>query len=296
MEFLTVILVVCFGALAWSHLKGRKVPPGPYPLPIVGNIFHVSSSSPHKSLQQLAKKYGPLMSIRFGTVLKVVVSSPETAKQVLSGKGFTGKKLGMSYEALDHHKFSLGILPIATTEWKEIRKICREQLFSRHSLGKSQRLRHEKVQQLLDYVQTCCDMGRAVNIREASFTTTLKFMSATFFSREDLEYDSGVVSELKETVEIVMTTLTSLNYADLFPILAPLDPLGKKREAEIYFGRMLSMIKVHLDQRLESRRANPDAPKHDDLLETLVDISLGSDYKFNLHDITHLLFVSINIL
>lgn len=289
MELIAVGLVICLGALAWSHLMGRKLPPGPYPLPIVGNIFQMSSTSPHKSLEQLAKKYGPLMSIRFGSLFKVVVSSPEMVKEVLSGQGFMERPGGLAFQAKDHYKFSFSVLPVATSEWKNMRKICHEQLFSRHSLGKNQRLRQEKVQHLLDYVQKFCGMGRTVNIREASITTLLNFMSAAFFSSEDVEFDSNASSEFKEMMDGTIAVFAKSSYADFFPILKPLDPLGLRRKADLYFGRMLGMIKVHLDQRLEFRRANPNAPKHTDLLESLIDISLGSDYEFTLDDVTHLL-------
>ena len=57
-------------------------PPGPKPLPIIGNL-HMLGKLPHRSLQALAKKYGPIMSIKLGQVPTIVVSSPETAELFL---------------------------------------------------------------------------------------------------------------------------------------------------------------------------------------------------------------------
>lgn len=44
----------------------EKVPPGPISLPIIGGLYKLNSSKPHLKLQQLTKRYGEIMSIRFG--------------------------------------------------------------------------------------------------------------------------------------------------------------------------------------------------------------------------------------
>ena len=65
-----------------SPFKSPLVPPGPYPWPIIGNILQLGNK-PHVTLTQLAKNYGPLISLRLGTKLMVVGSSPDIAKEIL---------------------------------------------------------------------------------------------------------------------------------------------------------------------------------------------------------------------
>ncbi|TQE11381.1 hypothetical protein C1H46_002944 [Malus baccata] len=67
---------------AFQRPKHRKQLPGPWALPIIGN-FHMLGNHPHHSLQHLAKKYGPIMSIRLGLVPTIVVSSPKAAELFL---------------------------------------------------------------------------------------------------------------------------------------------------------------------------------------------------------------------
>ncbi|KAM7491309.1 hypothetical protein LguiA_034230 [Lonicera macranthoides] len=69
-------------ASALTLFRGRKLPPGPTGLPIVGNLFDVGPK-PHESLAKLAKKHGPLMTICLGTVTSIVASSAEMAKGLL---------------------------------------------------------------------------------------------------------------------------------------------------------------------------------------------------------------------
>nr|AMZ03392.1 cytochrome P450 CYP76AH8 [Plectranthus barbatus] len=291
METITLLLALFFIALTYfiSSRRRRNLPPGPFPLPIIGNMLQLGSK-PHQSFAQLSKKYGPLMSIHLGSLYTVIVSSPEMAKEILQkhGQVFSGRTIAQAVHACDHDKISMGFLPVANT-WRDMRKICKEQMFSHHSLEASEELRHQKLQQLLDYAQKCCEAGRAVDIREASFITTLNLMSATMFSTQATEFDSEATKEFKEIIEGVATIVGVANFADYFPILKPFDLQGIKRRADGYFGRLLKLIEGYLNERLESRRLNPDAPRKKDFLETLVDIIEANEYKLTTEHLTHLM-------
>ncbi|KAL0392083.1 UNVERIFIED_CONTAM: Ferruginol synthase [Sesamum radiatum] len=97
---------------------------------------------PHQSLAELSKTYGPLMSLQLGSIYTVVVSSPELAKEVLQkhDQVFSGRTIAAAAQVHDHHKISMAYLPVGK-EWRTIRKICKEQMFSTYRLDASQGLR-----------------------------------------------------------------------------------------------------------------------------------------------------------
>jgi len=70
----------------------KDYPPGPWPLPIIGNL-HMISSEPHKALDKLAKKYGPVMGFSFGSERVVVIQGIKEARETLLTKGqsFAGR-------------------------------------------------------------------------------------------------------------------------------------------------------------------------------------------------------------
>ncbi|KAH6756773.1 hypothetical protein C2S53_020931 [Perilla frutescens var. hirtella] len=274
--FVSVVAAVLLILMSFTYFLSsgprRKLPPGPYPLPIIGNMLQLGRQ-PHHTFAKLSKQYGPLMSIHLGSLYTVVVSSPEMAKEILHkhGQVFSGRTNAQAVHACDHDKRSIVFLP-ASNSWREMRKICKEHLFSHQSLEAGEGLRRWKLQQLLGYVQRCCDGGRAVDIREAAFITTFNLMSATLFSIQATEFDSKVTREFREIIEGVASIVGVANFADYFPILKPFDLQGIKGKAEASLGKLREKVEGYLNQRLESRKANPDAPKKTDFLETLVDI------------------------
>ncbi|KAM4042289.1 cytochrome P450 2K4-like [Anomaloglossus baeobatrachus] len=89
MELVTVLLsivVIFFLAKAFSYQKQGKYknfPPGPKPLPILGNILSLDMSKPHKTFYQLSKEYGPVFSVHMGMTKLVLLCGYDTIKDAM---------------------------------------------------------------------------------------------------------------------------------------------------------------------------------------------------------------------
>ncbi|GLJ31828.1 hypothetical protein SUGI_0640430 [Cryptomeria japonica] len=85
--FATIGLGIFFFFYCFVHkLRGdgrkMKLPPGPRPWRLIGNL-HLLGTLPHQVLTKLAKKYGSIMFLRLGSIPTVVVSSLAMAKEFL---------------------------------------------------------------------------------------------------------------------------------------------------------------------------------------------------------------------
>ncbi|KAL5064549.1 hypothetical protein RYX36_026286 [Vicia faba] len=65
-----------------NSTKPKNSPPSPPKFPIIGNL-HQLGLFPHRTLQSLAKQYGPFMQIHLGSVPVLVISSPEAASEIM---------------------------------------------------------------------------------------------------------------------------------------------------------------------------------------------------------------------
>ncbi|KAJ0494536.1 putative cytochrome P450 [Helianthus annuus] len=85
-----LLLPICVCSIFLLHtfyqrLLRFKLPPGPHPWPIVGNLYHVKPVR-FRCYAEWAQQYGPIISVWFGSTRNVVVSNSELAKEVLKDK------------------------------------------------------------------------------------------------------------------------------------------------------------------------------------------------------------------
>ncbi|XP_066489655.1 cytochrome P450 2D6-like [Tiliqua scincoides] len=83
----TQVLSLLLLALLVDYMKRRKrcprYPPGPAPLPFIGNLLLMDVKNPHHTVQHLAKKFGKVMSVQIGWNNYVVLNGFKMTKLLL---------------------------------------------------------------------------------------------------------------------------------------------------------------------------------------------------------------------
>ncbi|KAM6121786.1 uncharacterized protein FYN12_008716 [Phoenicopterus ruber ruber] len=77
-----VLLAVLYFSSGYKN-SAFKFPPGPTPLPIIGNLHLVDLRRQDKSLMKLAEKYGPIFTLHFGFQKVVVLTGYEVVREAL---------------------------------------------------------------------------------------------------------------------------------------------------------------------------------------------------------------------
>ncbi|XP_059451689.1 cytochrome P450 76T24-like [Corylus avellana] len=300
MEYLAFVLLLPF-VLASIHvlasgLIARKsgsprLPPGPKPFPIIGNILELVGNQPHVVVSKLSKTYGPLMTLKFGSITTIVVSSPDLAKEVLQkhDQVFSGRPVPDAIRALDHHKFAMAWLPATSSRWRNLKKVSATQIFATQKLDSTQAIRKKKVQQLVDHVKETCNSGQAVDIGQIAFTTSLNAISNTIFSTDLAEYCSTKSQEFLEDVFGTKEAVGKPNVADYFPILRFVDPQGVRRRTTIYFRKCFRTLDGIINERLQLRASSKGSKASSDILDSLLDINQDDNSELSSDDIRNLL-------
>uniref|UniRef100_A0A8C5R7D6 unspecific monooxygenase n=1 Tax=Leptobrachium leishanense TaxID=445787 RepID=A0A8C5R7D6_9ANUR len=91
---LTVCVIFLLVTVSQARRKNKaRLPPGPTPLPILGNILQLNGKEVFRSFIKFAEKYGPVYTIYMGTERIVVLSGYEAVKTALNDNGdvFSGR-------------------------------------------------------------------------------------------------------------------------------------------------------------------------------------------------------------
>ncbi|XP_029418344.1 cytochrome P450 2C29-like isoform X2 [Nannospalax galili] len=145
---LTVALLVgltCLLLLSlWRQNPGRgTLPPGPTPLPIIGNFLQIDVKDIRQSLTNFSKVYGPVFTLYLGTRPTVVLHGYEAVKEALidHGEEFAGRG---RFPVFEKSSKGLGLVFSNGNRWKEIRRFT---LMTLRNLGMGKRNIEDRVQE-----------------------------------------------------------------------------------------------------------------------------------------------------
>ncbi|XP_006880156.1 PREDICTED: cytochrome P450 2C21-like isoform X2 [Elephantulus edwardii] len=141
------ILVICFClilCLLWNQRRAKgKLPPGPTPLPIIGNILQINMKDMNKSLNMLAKEYGPVFTVHFGPKPTVILHGYEAIKEALIDRGeeFSGRG---EFPVLHKTSQGLGVVFSNGELWKQTRRFS---LMVLRNMGMGKKTIEDRIQE-----------------------------------------------------------------------------------------------------------------------------------------------------
>ncbi|XP_073492923.1 cytochrome P450 2K1-like [Aquarana catesbeiana] len=81
--YFTTCIIFFFYWINGSKKSNGNMPPGPKPLPFIGNLNLVDLKKPYESLMELSEKYGEVFTIHFGPKKTVVIAGYRAVKDAL---------------------------------------------------------------------------------------------------------------------------------------------------------------------------------------------------------------------
>ncbi|XP_009626636.1 geraniol 8-hydroxylase [Nicotiana tabacum] len=267
--FLFFISLLWFIIKPYLHSKARKLPPGPTGLPIIGSLLKLGSK-PNRSLAELAKIHGPLMTLKLGSVTTIVASSADIAKEILHkhDETFSARIVPVAVAAQPNPEATLAWVN-GDHLWKKKRRFLSTQMFTNQRLDSLQELRHQKAAQLVSHIRQQSQRGAAVDIGRVAFATTLNLISNTVFSIDMVDPEFKTAHEFKELVWTIMEDAGVPNLSDYFPVLKRFDLQGVKRRIQPAYLRLHEIFDQVIQKRVEARAKG--VLKTGDFLDVLLD-------------------------
>ncbi|XP_015166793.1 probable (S)-N-methylcoclaurine 3'-hydroxylase isozyme 2 [Solanum tuberosum] len=258
--------------------KSQNLPPGPRPWPVLGNILQMGKN-PHISLAQFAKMYGPLISVKLGTQLVVVASSPASAAEILKTQDrllsvrYVPKVATYELSVIDQH--SIVFSSDLSNHWKFLRAFCRTHLFSPKAVESQTALREKKVWEMIDFLGS--RKGETVKISEILFGTILNTLGNLFFSKDlcHLDYERNT-SEIKRIFRYFIELGAMPNIADFYPLFEALDLQGLRKQTEIYQSQLTNIWSEIVKEKRQATSRHSS-----DFLDVMMDSGF-SDLQINI--------------
>ncbi|NWW08881.1 CP2CJ protein, partial [Oreocharis arfaki] len=149
----TVVLLVCIACLlsftAWKARSGKgKMPPGPAPLPILGNLLKVKPSNLAKTLEKLSEEYGPVFTVHLGSDPVVVLHGYDVVKEALIDRADEFASRGHMPIGERANK-GLGIVFSNNEQWVQVRRFS---LTTLRNFGMGKRSIEERIQEESGYL------------------------------------------------------------------------------------------------------------------------------------------------
>ncbi|CAN1785956.1 Premnaspirodiene oxygenase [Linum perenne] len=232
------------------HKPNSPPPPGPWKLPIIGNLHQLVSILPHRRLRELAVKYGPeVMHLQLGQLSHIVISSAEAARQV-NIVFYAGSDLAFS---------------AYTERYKQLRKICVVEVLGANRVRGFRSIREEEIANLVNNFSRKAAEGAVVDISEEVFWVSTRVTSRAALGKPR-ERDDGFL-------KIVVPSFKFLPVVTGFK--------GKLVRMHKKMDLMLDGI-INEHKKKRSSSSSSSSTTDDDLVDVLLNLHESGDQQFDL--------------
>ncbi|KAI3840698.1 hypothetical protein MKW92_012686 [Papaver armeniacum] len=282
--FVSAIVFIILSYNIFQRLR-FKLPPGPRPWPIVGNLYDIKPVR-FRCFYDWSKIYGPIISVWFGSTLNVVVSNTELAKQVLKEKD---QQLADRHRSRSAAKFSRDGTDLIWADYGphyvKVRKVCTLELFSPKRIEALRPIREDEVTAMVESIFNDCTKpdksGKSMIVK--NYLSGVAFNNITrlafgkrFVNSEGIMDEQGL--EFKAIVANGLKLGASLAMAEHIPWLRFLFPLEEEAFAK-HGARRDRLTRAIMDEHTLARQTSGGAKQHfvDALLTVQEQYDLSED-------------------
>ncbi|XP_058227308.1 trimethyltridecatetraene synthase-like [Rhododendron vialii] len=262
--------------LSTTLRRRRKLnlPPGPNPWPIIGNL-NLIGSLPHRSLDSLSQKYGPIMHLRFGSFPVVVGSSVDMAKMFLKTMDVTfasrpktaaGKYTTYNYSDITWSPYG--------AYWRQARRMCLMELFSAKRLESYEYIRVEEMKALLKELHGSA--GEPVMLKNHLSTVSLNVISRMVLGKRYLdEAENSIVEpeEFKKMLDELFLLNGVFNIGDSIPWIDFMDLQGYIKRMKIVAKKFDRFLEHVLDEHNARKKEEAGNFVAKDMVDVLLQLA-----------------------
>ena len=214
----------------------RKLPPGPRGLPLFGSLLEIRHDT-HLAIDRLAKRYGDVCLMRFGSVPTVIISDADLLHEAFGKSVLADRWVSEIMDALSGQK-DLVLAPYGD-HWRQMQRFANRELLSARNIENVRELHiSHVVDGLVAQMAEMGDAGELVSPPALTARSNATLMFRSIFGQPENVSDEFLQQRetLLDHISWIFSSATATNLADYIPWLRFLPNNAVKeavRQAEI---------------------------------------------------------------
>ena len=231
LSYFLVSLSVLFITLKFlfQSRKLRNLPPGPSPLPIIGNL-NLLDKPVHRAFHRISKEYGDVISLWFGSRLAVVVSSPSAFQECFTKHdiALANRLPSLSGKYIFYNNTTVGSCS-HSEHWRNLRRITALDVLSTQRVHSFAGIRSDETKRLINKLarnsgEEFAHVEMTTMFADLTYNNIMRMISGKRFYGEESEMkDVKEAKEFRETVAEMLQLMGLSNKGDYLPFLRWID-------------------------------------------------------------------------
>ncbi|KAG5105472.1 hypothetical protein JHK82_042442 [Glycine max] len=261
--FLVLFLGVKF---VFQSRKLRNIPPGPPPLPIIGNL-NLLEQPIHRFFQRMSKQYGNVVSLWFGSRLAVVISSPTAYQECFTKHdvALANRLPSLSGKYIFYNNTTVGSCSHGE-HWRNLRRITALDVLSTQRVHSFSGIRSDETKRLMQRLVLAKNSNEEEFARveissmfnDLTYNNIMRMISGKRFYGEESEMKNvEEAREFRETVTEMLELMGLANKGDHLPFLRWFDFQNVEKRLKSISKRYDSILnKILHENRASNDRQN----------------------------------------
>jgi flavanone 2-hydroxylase len=294
----SVVLCTLVIIISWRRRRSsNKLPPSPFALPLIGHL-HLIRPPPHRALDRIIARYGPLVYLRLGPSTHCVVAgTADAARDLLKFEASIPERpLTAVTRHLAYDAAGFAFAPYGP-HWRFMKRLCMSELLGPRTVDQLRPVREAELASVLGAARDAAGRGEALDLSRQ----LIRLANNAIMRMVATDLPGDMTEAARECAKQVAEVVGAFNIEDYVGVCRGWDLQGLTRRTREVRDRFDALLEVMIKAKEEARRSNhqqqqmvTSSSKDKDLLDILMDAAADdkADVKLTRDNIKAFVLVS----